>query len=109
MLSVLFLIGFNIRIWQLVIILSNKPHSEVDCVIDTLRNTIEKKHTLITLLPINVTLLPKTGDPRNPGNWRPISQTCIFAEILESIVKSRLQYFQKSNVHKYEQGFGLDK
>ena len=98
MLSVLFLVGLNIRIWQLVIIPSNKPHSEGDCVIDTLRNTIEKKTTIITLLPINVTPLPKTGDPRNPGNWRPISQTCIFAKILESIVKSRLQFSTSKRV-----------
>ena len=35
-------------------------------------------------------LLPKTGDLRNSGNLRPISQTCIFAKILENIVKARL-------------------
>ena len=35
-----------------------------------------------------MTLLPKTGDYSNPGNWRPISQTCIFAKLLERIVHS---------------------
>ena len=33
-----------------------------------------------------VTLLPKPGKKSNPGNWRPISQTNIFAKILEKIV-----------------------
>ena len=30
-----------------------------------------------------VTLLPKDGDKNEPGNWRPISQTILYAKILE--------------------------
>ena len=54
-----------------------------------------------------VTLLPKTGDQNNPGNWRPISQTCIFAKILENIVKSRLLDYmlQNSILSEYQYGF----
>ena len=46
-----------------------------------------------------VTLLPKTGDLTNPGNWRPISQTCIFAKLLERIVHSAfLDYLIRNNI-----------
>ena len=46
-----------------------------------------------------VTLLPKEGDKTQPGNWRPISQTVIFAKILEKIVhKQLLDYFMRNNV-----------
>ena len=36
-----------------------------------------------------VTLLPKDGDKTLPGNWRLISQTILFAKILEKIVHKR--------------------
>ena len=54
-----------------------------------------------------VTLLPKTGDLSHPGNWRPISQTCIFAKILENIVKTRLQSYliDHSLLSEYQFGF----
>ena len=46
-----------------------------------------------------VTLLPKTGDYFNPGNWRPISQTCIFAKLLERIVHtSFLRYLLDNRI-----------
>ena len=58
-----------------------------------------------------VTLLPKTGDLSNPGNWRPISQTCIFAKIFERIVHSDLlDYFMTNNIlSKYQYGFLPDR
>ena len=37
-----------------------------------------------------VTLIPKMGSKSHPGNWRPISQTNIFAKILEKIVHRQL-------------------
>ena len=54
-----------------------------------------------------VTLLPKTGDLTNPGNWRPISQTCIFAKLLERIVHSAfLDYLIRNNImSEYQFGF----
>ena len=46
-----------------------------------------------------VTLLPKPGDKAQPGNWRPISQTNIFAKIIEKIVhKQLLSYFLNNNI-----------
>ena len=52
-----------------------------------------------------VTLIPKDGNKDNPGNWRPISQTVIFAKILEKIVhKQILKYFTDNNIlteHQY--------
>ena len=44
-----------------------------------------------------VTLLPKTGDLSKPGNWRPISQTCIFAKLLERVVHTELLEYLLSN------------
>ena len=45
------------------------------------------------------TLLPKPGIKTNSGNWRPISQTNIFAKILEKIVHNQvLSYFLNNNV-----------
>ena len=41
-----------------------------------------------------ITVLPKDGDLLSPSNWRPITQTSIFAKILEKIVHTRLlKYF----------------
>ena len=46
-----------------------------------------------------MTLIPKCGDKSLPGNWRPISQTIIFAKILEKIVhKQMLEYFLLNNI-----------
>ena len=58
-----------------------------------------------------VTLLPKTGDRTNPSNWRPISQTNIFAKILEKIVhKQVLAYFIDNKILSERQfGFLPDK
>ena len=54
-----------------------------------------------------VTLLPKTGDMTNPGNWRPISQTCIFAKLLERIVhREFLEYLTTNRIlSQYQYGF----
>ena len=37
-----------------------------------------------------VNILPKSGNLSNPGNWRPITQTCIPAKLLEKTVQTRL-------------------
>ena len=40
-----------------------------------------------------VTLLPKSGDKTHPGNWRPISNTCIFSKVLEKLVHKQLSRY----------------
>ena len=46
-----------------------------------------------------VKLLPKAGDLSNPGNWRPISMTNVFAKILEKLVHRQvLNYFQENDI-----------
>ena len=54
-----------------------------------------------------INLLPKGGDKRNPSNWRPITQTCIPAKILEKIVQKRLvKYFNDHDIlHRCQYGF----
>ena len=54
-----------------------------------------------------VTLIPKDGDKNDPGNWRQISQTVIFAKILEKRVHSQLlAYLQDNNIlSKFQYGF----
>ena len=37
-----------------------------------------------------INVLPKGGDRTNPSNWRPITQTCLPAKLLEKIVQKRL-------------------
>ena len=37
-----------------------------------------------------ITVLPKEGDLRKPGNWRPINQSSMFAKLLEKIVHTRI-------------------
>ena len=37
-----------------------------------------------------INVIPKDGDLRYPSNWRPITQTSLFAKILEKIVHVRL-------------------
>ena len=54
-----------------------------------------------------VTLLPKTGDYSNPGNWRPISQTCIFAKLLERIVHTVFLRYLLDNNFMSECQFGF--
>ena len=54
-----------------------------------------------------ISVLPKDGDSLYPSNWRPITQTSIFAKILEKNVHVRiLNYFLENNViSKYQFGF----
>ena len=54
-----------------------------------------------------ITVLPKDGDLKNPGNWRPITQTSVFAKVLEKLVHTRiLKYFFDNNIlSKFQFGF----
>ena len=54
-----------------------------------------------------VTLLPKTGDKTNPGNWRPISNTNIFAKPLEKLVHKQVTRYIFTNniISEYQFGF----
>ena len=54
-----------------------------------------------------ITLIPKDGDLTLPGNWRPITQTSIFAKILEKLVHSRLlKHFVELHIlSDYQFGF----
>ena len=46
-----------------------------------------------------LTVIPKDGDLSDPGNWRPITQTSIFAKLLEKLVHKRLlAYFLDNNI-----------
>ena len=54
-----------------------------------------------------VTLLPKTGDKTNPGNWRPISNTNIFAKILEKLVHKQVSQYIYANNLISEQQYGF--
>ena len=54
-----------------------------------------------------INILPKGGDKKNPTNWRPITQTCTPAKILEKLVASRLlTYFDENTIlNKNQFGF----
>ena len=54
-----------------------------------------------------ITVLPKDGDLTDPGNWRPITQTSIFANILEKLVHTwLLKYFLDNHIFSdYQFGF----
>ena len=44
-----------------------------------------------------VNVLPKSGDLKNPGNWRPITQTCVPAKLLEKALQSRIMKIMIDN------------
>ena len=54
-----------------------------------------------------VTVIPKSGNLSDPSNWRPITQTPIFAKIFEKIVHKRfMNYFIENNIlTNYQYGF----
>ena len=54
-----------------------------------------------------VIIIPKAGDLSDPSNWRPITQTPIFAKILEKIVYNRINYYFLDNniLSSYQYGF----
>ena len=54
-----------------------------------------------------VNVIPKGGDLNKPGNWRPITQTNLYAKILEKIVQKRLlSHLMENNIlSKYQFGF----
>ena len=54
-----------------------------------------------------ITVLPRDGDLTDPGKWRPITQTSIFAKHLEKLVHTRLlKYFLDNHIlSDYQFGF----
>ena len=54
-----------------------------------------------------VIVIPKSGDLSSPSNWRPITQTSIFAKIMEKIVHRRLFHFFNENsiISSFQYGF----
>ena len=54
-----------------------------------------------------VSVIPKCGNPTDPSNWRPITQTPIFAKILEKFVhRCILSYFDANTIlTDYQYGF----
>ena len=54
-----------------------------------------------------VSLIPKQGSLTDPGNWRPITQTSIFAKIFEKIIYRRLyDHLDVNNIFsKFQYGF----
>ena len=54
-----------------------------------------------------VNLLPKSGDLSNPGNWRPITQTCIPAKLLEKLIQTRLMKVLLQNKYISDDQFGF--
>ena len=46
-----------------------------------------------------INILPKGGDKTNPSNWRPITQTCLPAKLLEKVVQKRfLNYLDVNDI-----------
>ena len=54
-----------------------------------------------------VILIPKSGDLTSPSNWQPITQTSIFAKIMEKLVHRRVfNYITECNIlTQYQYGF----
>ena len=56
-----------------------------------------------------INILPKGGDKSDPSNWRPITQTCVPAKLLEKIVQKRLMSYLSINNVLSESQFGFRK
>ena len=54
-----------------------------------------------------VNILPKSGDLSNPGNWRPITQKCIPAKLLEKIIQTRLMKVMIENNYIHDEQYGF--
>ena len=54
-----------------------------------------------------VNILPKSGDLKNPSNWRPITQTCVPAKIMEKVIHKRFLKFLLENGLINEQQYGF--
>ena len=54
-----------------------------------------------------VNILPKSGDLTNPGNWRPITQTCIPAKLLEKVIQTRLMKVLLENKYINDEQYGF--
>ena len=54
-----------------------------------------------------ITVIPKSGNLADPSNWRPITQTSIFAKIFEKLINRRvMSYFDDLGIlSKYQYGF----
>ena len=54
-----------------------------------------------------INVIPKDGDLSDPSNWRPITQTSVFAKLLEKLVHVRLlKYFMQNNIiSEFQFGF----
>ena len=54
-----------------------------------------------------INILPKGGDKTDPSNWRPITQTCIPAKMLEKIVQCRFMAHLDTNniLSDFQYGF----
>ena len=54
-----------------------------------------------------VTVIPKNGNPSDPSNWRPITQTPIFAKVFEKLVHKRIIYYidEHEILSTYQYGF----
>ena len=44
-----------------------------------------------------INILPKGGDKTDPSNWRPITQTCVPAKLLEKVVQKRFMNYLNAN------------
>ena len=56
-----------------------------------------------------INILPKGGDKTDPSNWRPITQTCVPAKLLEKNVQDRLLWHFDNNNILCEYQFGFRK
>ena len=52
-------------------------------------------------------ILPKSGNLSNPGNWRPITKTCITAKLLEKTIQTRLIKILLQHGHIDENQYGF--
>ena len=55
----------------------------------------------------NVTAIFKKGDKKEPGNYRPLSLTCITCKVLESIVRDHIVLHMKPNKLFSKKQFGF--
>ena len=55
----------------------------------------------------NVTAIFKKGDKKEPGNYRPVSLTCIPCKMLESIVRDKVMEYMKQHKLFSKQQFGF--
>ena len=85
-----------------------ETHLEIaEPICDIFNDTLKYGHIPKEWKKSNITAIFKKGNKAEPGNYRPVSLTCILCKILESIIRDHLMEYMYSNEFFSTQQYGF--